>query len=219
MSTFDTQCYPSYQPTEEVPDFFSRTVSLYQTLPSYDWLAAAGVVPSTTVPYTAQQFQDALSPHHGGNQVYLGCTDGNQIDELWYYYYVQGSVQDGTFEPTEFGSSSCPATGIHYYPKGYVPPYTAAGTPATITSSSTTGQGPFTLTTSKGLCAIQADSSLFCDASVTTGAQFYSDGSSLQFNGSDVFSAATTPSGTAQGVIFAGDGQPVDIGTQWVPKC
>jgi len=122
MSTFDTQCYPSYQPTEEVPDFFSRTVSLYQTLPSYDWLAAAGVVPSTTVPYTAQQFQDALSPHHGGNQVYLGCTDGNQIDELWYYYYVQGSVQDGTFEPTEFGSSSCPATGIHYYPKGYVPP-------------------------------------------------------------------------------------------------
>ena len=122
MSTFDTQCYPNYQPTEEVPDFFQKTVDTFKTLPSYDWLADAGIVPSTTVTYTAQQFQDALSAHHGGNQVYLGCTSSGEIDELWYYYYVQGSVQDGTFEPTEFGSSSCPATGIKYYPKGYVPP-------------------------------------------------------------------------------------------------
>ena len=96
--------------------------------------------------------------------------------------------------------------------------YNTAGTPATITASSTTGQGPFTLTTSKGLCAIQADSSLFCDASVTAGAQFYSDGSSLQYNGSDVFGATSTPSGTTQGMIFAAS-EPVSITLQWVPKC
>jgi ribonuclease T2 len=124
MSTFDTQCYPDYQPTQEVPDFFNRTVATFQTLPSYDWLAAAGIVPSTTVTYTAQQIQDALSPHHDGKQVYFGCTSGNQLDELWYYYYVQGSVQEGDFVPVDLvGSIGCPATGIYYYPKGYVPPY------------------------------------------------------------------------------------------------
>ncbi|KAK6434878.1 Ribonuclease T2 precursor (RNase T2) [Oleoguttula sp. CCFEE 5521] len=265
MSTFDPPCYPNYSPGVEVVDFFQRTESLFQELPSYDWLAAAGILPSTTVKYTPQQFQDALSPHHGGNQIYLGCS-GGQIDELWYYFYVQGSVQEGNLQPTQFGSSSCTAP-FYYYPKGYVPPtstktttagatatacstatatpfagkgyvyvynsagtqqgflisagkwYNTAGTPATYTSSSTTGQGPFTLTTSKGLCGIQADNSLLCDASITTGAQFYSNGSLLQYGDSSYFSAATTPSGQTQGTLFAGDAMAVDVTLSWVPRC
>ncbi|OQO03032.1 hypothetical protein B0A48_11316 [Cryoendolithus antarcticus] len=265
MSTFDPPCYPNYSPGAEVVDFFERTESLFQELPSYDWLAAAGILPSTTVKYTPQQFQDALSPHHGGNQIYLGCS-GGQIDELWYYFYVQGSVQEGNLQPTQFGSSSCTAP-FYYYPKGYVPPtstktstagatatacstatatpfagkgyvyvynsagaqqgflisagkwYNTAGTPATYTSSSTTGQGPFTLTTSKGLCGIQADNSLLCDASITTGAQFYSNGSLLQYGDSSYFSAATTPSGQTQGTLFAGDAMAVDVTLSWVPRC
>nr|OQO17948.1 hypothetical protein B0A51_12104 [Rachicladosporium sp. CCFEE 5018] len=248
MSTFDPPCYPNYTP---------RTESLFQELPSYDWLAAAGILPSTTVKYTPQQFQDALSPHHGGNQIYLGCS-GGQIDEL--------CVQEGNLQPTQFGSSSCTAP-FYYYPKGYVPPtstktttagltakacstatatpfagkgyvyvynsagtqqgflisagkwYNIAGTPATYTSSSITGQGPFTLTTSKGLCGIKADNSLLCDASITVGAQFYSNGSLLQYGDSSYFSAATTPSGQTQGTLFAGDAMAVDVTLSWVPRC
>ncbi|KAK4955562.1 Ribonuclease T2 precursor (RNase T2) [Elasticomyces elasticus] len=265
MSTFDTQCYPNYTPGAEVVDFFNRTISLFKDLPSYDWLAAAGIVPSTTVQYTLAQFENALAPHHGGNKPYVGCS-GGQVDELWYYYYVQGSLQEGNYVPTAYGSSSCPAS-FWYYPKGYTAPTTTtskpatsatatacstasatpfvgkgylnvynsagtkqgfvistgkwlvSGTPATYRTSTTTGQGPFTLTTSKGLCAIQADSSLFCDSGVTTGTQFYSDGSSLQYNSSDIFSAASVPSGAAQGTIFAGDSMAVDITLQWQTIC
>ncbi|KAJ3557068.1 hypothetical protein NPX13_g10005 [Xylaria arbuscula] len=45
MSTLEPSCYPSYSPTEEVGDYFTRAVSLFKTLPTYDWLAAAGIVP------------------------------------------------------------------------------------------------------------------------------------------------------------------------------
>ncbi|OQO05244.1 hypothetical protein B0A48_09011 [Cryoendolithus antarcticus] len=86
-----------------------------------------------------------------------------------------------------------------------------AGTPATYTSSSITGQGPFTLTTSKSLCGIKADNSLLCGASITTGAQFYSNGSLLQYGDSSYFSAATTPSGQTQGTLFADDAMAVYV--------
>jgi len=123
MSTFDTECYPDYIPTQEVPDFFQKTVDTFKTLPSYDWLAAAGIVPSTTATYNLQDIVNAVSgANEHGAQAYVGCSNG-QIDELWYYYYVQGSIQTGTFQPTDLvGAQGCPATGIYYYPKGYVPP-------------------------------------------------------------------------------------------------
>jgi len=48
ISTLDPNCYTDYQPTEEVPDFFNRTVSLFQSLPTYTWLSAAGITPSNS---------------------------------------------------------------------------------------------------------------------------------------------------------------------------
>lgn len=35
ISTLKPSCYDSYVPTQEVPDFFQRTVDLFKTLPSY----------------------------------------------------------------------------------------------------------------------------------------------------------------------------------------
>ncbi|KAK4611702.1 Ribonuclease T2-like [Fulvia fulva] len=117
VSTLDPDCYTSYQPTEEVPDFFQRTVDLFKTLPSYTWLADAGISPSSSHTYTLAQIENALAKQHGGFKPYVGCASG-ALDELWYFYNVRGSVQKGTFEPSQsLTRSNCPSSGIKYLPK------------------------------------------------------------------------------------------------------
>ncbi|KAK5108635.1 hypothetical protein LTR62_008126 [Meristemomyces frigidus] len=142
VSTLDPDCYTNYQPTEEVPQFFNRTVELFKTSPTYDWLSAAGIVPSSSATYTTAQIQAALSSEHGGHNAYLGCSSG-ALTEVWYFFNVAGSVQTGTFEPSDVigASSTCPSTGIKYLPKdnGASPTGTATTT-RTSTAARTSAQ-------------------------------------------------------------------------------
>lgn len=142
MSTFDTQCYPDYTPTQEVPDFFEKTVELFKTLPTYDWLAAAGIYPSTSIQYNLTQFIAALQSMHGATP-YIGCSKG-QVDELWYFYHIQGSVQNGTYVPTDTVTpQGCPAS-FYYYPKGYSPPAaTTTAKSSTAAPTATSASTPF----------------------------------------------------------------------------
>ncbi|KAK3671444.1 Ribonuclease T2 precursor (RNase T2) [Recurvomyces mirabilis] len=119
ISTLRPECYGDYQPTEEVPIFFNRTAGLFKSLPTYEWLSDAGIVPSSRTTYSTAQIQAALAAKHGGRDVYLGCRSG-QLNEVWYFFNVAGSLQTGSFEPSEVVgvSSKCPATGIKYLPKG-----------------------------------------------------------------------------------------------------
>ncbi|OQO05152.1 hypothetical protein B0A48_08172 [Cryoendolithus antarcticus] len=147
ISTLDPDCYTNYQPTEEAVDFFERTVSLFKSLPSYDWLAAAGITPSSTTTYTSAQIQSALTQAHGGHSVYLGCSSG-ALNELWYFFNTMGSVQSGTFQAADsLTKSTCPATGIKYLPKG------TSSTPTSTrasTSSPTSTAAPGTPFSGKG---------------------------------------------------------------------
>jgi ribonuclease T2 len=135
MSTLEPSCYPNYRPGDEVVDYFKRAVKVFKTLPSYDWLAEAGIVPSATATYTLTAIQAALTKHHGYN-VIVNCNRNKELDELWYHYNVQGSIQSGEFVPVgPVGSpSTCPATGIKYLPK-----YSTSPSPTTTTT--TTGSG------------------------------------------------------------------------------
>jgi ribonuclease T2 len=85
ISTLDPDCYPDYQPTQEVPDFFNKTVSLFQSLPSYQFLSDAGIVPSTSQTYSSADIQAALSKGHDGMEVYLGCKS-SALNEIWYFF-------------------------------------------------------------------------------------------------------------------------------------
>jgi ribonuclease T2 len=142
ISTLNPECYADYQPTQEVPDFFKRAVSLFQSLPSYDWLAAAGIVPSTDVTYTLAAIQTALTAHHGHN-VIINCNSNGELDELWYHYNVRGSVQSGVFTPVDpvGPPSTCAKTGIKYLPKyrTTTPTTTIKTVTRTATSTSSTG--------------------------------------------------------------------------------
>ncbi|KAF2500074.1 ribonuclease M [Lophium mytilinum] len=118
VSTYDTDCYTGYQAKEEAADFFEKTVALFKTLPSYTWLKAAGIVPSSTATYTSAAIQAALGKNRNGVQVTLGCKNG-ELNEIWYHYNVKGSVQTGDFEAAapDGSKSTCPTTGVKYLPK------------------------------------------------------------------------------------------------------
>lgn len=118
ISTLEPSCYADYKPTEEVVDFFNRAVEIFKTLPSYQWLADAGINPSESETYTSAAIQTALKKQHG-NEVTIGCKSG-VLNEIWYHYNVKGSVADGEFvsAPPDGTKSTCPASGIKYLPKG-----------------------------------------------------------------------------------------------------
>ncbi|QSZ35810.1 hypothetical protein DSL72_006932 [Monilinia vaccinii-corymbosi] len=117
ISTLDPSCYSSYTTGAEVVDFFNVAVDLFKTLPTYDWLANAGIVPSTTKTYTSAQIQAAISDAFGYTAI-IGCKSST-LYQIWYSFEVQGSVATGNFIPiTPRGqTSSCPKTGIKYLPK------------------------------------------------------------------------------------------------------
>ncbi|KAL2356086.1 ribonuclease T2-like protein [Cryomyces antarcticus] len=145
ISTLSPDCYTAYTPQEEVVDFFQRTVDLYASLPSYQWLADAGIVPSHTDTYTSAAIQAALTAPRG-HRVTIGCK-GGALNEIWYHYDVRGSVQTGDFVASDPDGmkSTCPSRGVRYLPKGpgaspTVPVTTVTGTAA---PTATTTAAPF----------------------------------------------------------------------------
>lgn len=139
MSTLEPSCYDNYTPGKEASDFFKRTVRLFKTLPSYEWLAEAGIVPSTTARYTLAAIQAALKAKFGHNAI-VNCNRNQELDELWYHFNVRGSIQFGEFVPVDpVGSpSTCPATGIKYLPKYQTTTTTPTSMSVTATSTGAT---------------------------------------------------------------------------------
>ncbi|KAK3062933.1 hypothetical protein LTS18_003077 [Coniosporium uncinatum] len=141
ISTLDPSCYTDYTPGAEAADFFDKAVELFKQLPSYDWLAAAGISPSTTKTYTSSAITAALKAQFGYD-VIVQCRSG-ALDEIWYSYNVRGSIQTGQFVASnpDGTKGNCPASGIKYLPK------TSDGgsgssstTMATVTKTTTTAQ-------------------------------------------------------------------------------
>jgi ribonuclease T2 len=118
VSTLNTKCYTDYKPQQEVVDYFRATVALFKTLPTYQILADAGVVPSSSRTWMEEEIQAPLKKMHG-TAVTLGCK-GKVLTEVWYHFSVRGSVQTGEFIAVapDGAKSSCPGTGIRYLPKG-----------------------------------------------------------------------------------------------------
>ncbi|CEQ38628.1 SPOSA6832_00069 [Sporobolomyces salmonicolor] len=136
ISTLNTTCYGrTYTQYEEVVDYFDRAVALFKTLPTYTWLAAAGIHPSTSQTYTLAQLQSVAVQNFGYEAIW-GCTDDNELDEVWYGYTTRGPVKGGKFEAAapDGAKSSCPDTGIKYLPKNS----TSGSSGGTSSSNSTT---------------------------------------------------------------------------------
>lgn len=91
FSTFDVPCYgPQYVEHEDVADFFETAAAFYRTLPTYTWLAAAGIVPSNATGYDLADVQAALTAAFGAVP-YIACA-GDRYNET---AAGQGSDDDG----------------------------------------------------------------------------------------------------------------------------
>jgi len=102
---------------DEVVDFFSRAVELFQGLDTYKALAAADILPSTTKTYSLNEISTALK-NVTGYEAVVGCR-GNRLDQAWYSFNVKGSLQSGEFVGAEAVGKGlrCPRRGIRYLPK------------------------------------------------------------------------------------------------------
>ena len=100
------------------------------------FLSAAGITPSSTKTYTSSAILAALKAPRGVDVV-IQCSD-SALDEVWYFYNTQGSVQTGKFVPAgpDGSKSNCPSTGVKYLPKSG-----SSGGGGTTTTKTTSGGG------------------------------------------------------------------------------
>lgn len=116
VSTLKPSCYEDYTKGEDVVDYFTRAVSLFEKLPTYEWLAEANITPDDDGLYSYEAIKSTLAKRHG-EEVTVRCR-GNVIDEVWYHFNVKGSLQDGEFVAAEPDGvkGKCPAQ-VHYKAK------------------------------------------------------------------------------------------------------
>lgn len=116
-STFDTACYgPDYKEHMEVVSFYETVTKVFQMYPTYNMLAASGVLPSNKTTYNLSQLQSALRSQTGAIP-YVGCSgNGTVLDEVWYFHHVLGTEQYGHFKTLDSTTNStCNESGIWYY--------------------------------------------------------------------------------------------------------
>ncbi|KAL9716414.1 hypothetical protein Ac2012v2_000861 [Leucoagaricus gongylophorus] len=130
MSTLEPSCLPSGSPRgAEAVAFFETVVKLFQTLPTYVWLANAGIIPSTSKTFTLSTLTSALRSASGVIPA-LDCN-GSTLNAISWYFNLKGSIVDGVFVPIDAPESgSCPSSGIRY------PPKSGSSTPTTTSVSS-----------------------------------------------------------------------------------
>lgn len=92
-STFDVACYgPEYKKNQDVVDFFDAVVRAFKMFPTFDMLAASGILPSNKTTYSLGHIQTALKAQTGAIP-YLGCgSNGTVLQEVWYFNHVIGTV-------------------------------------------------------------------------------------------------------------------------------
>ncbi|KAI0332882.1 RNase Gf29 [Cubamyces sp. BRFM 1775] len=195
-STLNPSCLPSGSSKgAEAVAFFQAVVKLFKTLPTYDFLAQAGITPSTSVTYSLSALTDALKNATGVTPT-LNCA-GSSLSSIQWYFNLKGSLIDGEFVAIDATSKgSCKSSGIKYPPKtggsSSTTTFVSAAPPGSLPSAgtihaSTTGgllstgtwstqtlatyhfsgsTSSFTMTTSKGSCGV-SDGSLTCGSGVT----------------------------------------------------
>lgn len=158
MTTMQTKCLPSGSPKgAEAVAFFQTVVALFKNLPTYQWLADAGITPGSST-YTLASMVNALQSNFGATPA-LDCESGG-VYQVSYYYNLKGSVIDGSWIPVNAvrdifplnlvcithprlqpAKGSCSSSGIQYSPKSGSPVSTTTTKSSTTTTKSSTSTG------------------------------------------------------------------------------
>lgn len=115
MSTLKPSCYTGYERGFEAVEYFEQTVALYESRPTFDYLAKCGIVPTNATTYALDDIEACLEQATGALP-HVACA-GDDLREVWYYYFVRGPIKGGKYVPTSntFVSSTCP-DAVRYPP-------------------------------------------------------------------------------------------------------
>jgi ribonuclease T2 len=164
--------------------------------------------------------------------VHLGCDRSNSLQEVWYFFHLQGSVATGTFIPTDSITSSTCRDGFRWRPKspgggggggGGGDPRTSgqikvAGQKGCLISTGkwytsgtcakfrlTENIGGVHLSSSKGPCGI-SDGDLVCSSWVTASDFTMDSDGYLSYGGSSEWHVDDVPFGFKQETVSPGSG-------------
>ncbi|KAF8608202.1 ribonuclease T2 [Ceratobasidium sp. AG-I] len=116
MSTLQPACFSQFVEGQDAVYYFTRVVNLFKALPTYEYLEAAGIRPSSTETYTLAQLNAAVEAGWGYTPSFQ-CK-GKWLDAVYYYHHLKGSIVDGDLIPTNApGAGNCNSEGIMYLPK------------------------------------------------------------------------------------------------------
>ncbi|KAJ7250188.1 ribonuclease T2 [Mycena haematopus] len=232
-STLETKCLPSGSPKgAEAVAFFETVVKLFQSLPTYEWLANQGITPSSSTTHTLASLTAAIKAEYGFTPSF-DCS-GSDLSGASYYFHLIGSVIDGTFVPIS-------ASAYHLFRTSTKTSSTTTKTTTTTTTTTSTGTAVpatanieassggglltagtwstqtlatmhltgttsgFTMTSSKGNCGVSGGISLTTFTAVTSGSQLL-----LASGGSTAWSSDGTPSGSTVFSVFTGSSHDDD---------
>ncbi len=112
MSTLGSSCLSS---SDSVVNWAKLTVKTFQGLPTYDWLKEAGITPSESKKYSADDISSALKEKFG-KEVYIGCKSG-ALNQVWYFHKVKGSLLNDDLVKIDSVSKSSCSGSVKYLPK------------------------------------------------------------------------------------------------------
>ena len=140
----------------DVLDYFTSTVLLYTSLPTFEFFAIHGIVPSHEKTYDLEHLNQAIKDSSHGAEATIKCRNHNELSEIWYHFNVKAELRNAmdrwhhdladTWKPTgPLGqTSNCPKTGIRYLPKNIEPSPTHTHVVPTATATATSIPGrPF----------------------------------------------------------------------------
>lgn len=119
ISTLNPSCYSDeeFRTNINVVDYFRVANGLYETLPTFQWLEARGIVPSLDKTYSKQEISDALQEQFGAH-VFFSCDRQHALNEVWYFHQIKGSLRSANFHRIDaFSSPNCPDDNIKFLPK------------------------------------------------------------------------------------------------------
>lgn len=115
-TTLESSCFSDYETGEDAVTFFETVVTLFKTLPTYEWLSNAGITPSSSTTYTLKELQAAVQSAAGVTASF-DCDD-DELYQIEYWFNVQGPVPSGDFIAINaYEAGSCKSSGIKYLPK------------------------------------------------------------------------------------------------------
>lgn len=170
VSTIEPECYardqnkpnpPEQFPHNDILDYFTQTVLLYTTLPTFEFFARHGIVPSYEKTYELNNLLQAIRDSQHGRGVTIRCRNHNELSEIWYSFNARAELRnaldlwwDGNkmwnswvpADPLHELTSNCPPNGIKYIPKDSMKPTppspTHTTTAETTTPTATQTNGP-----------------------------------------------------------------------------